>query len=176
MHANLNPVRALVLAAALFGGTAPALAQDAAAVRPAETTATYQDWLMRCVTPADQPQICEVVQTLQIEGQGVVASIAVGRATPDSPLLIVIQVPQGVWLPAGITLKVSEAADPLLLDYKRCAQICIAEATLDAVDVDGMKAAMAAGSFTFQDGAQRDVALPVSFNGFSAALDASLQP
>jgi len=176
MYARLKLVRALLLAAALVGSGAPALAQDAATVQPAESTATYGDWLMRCVAPADQPRTCEVAQTLQIEGQGVVATIAVGRATTDSPLLIVIQVPQGVWLPSDITLKVAEAGEPLLLEYKRCAQICIAEATLDAAVVDSMKAAVAAGSFTFKDGAQREVSLPVSFNGFGAALDASLQP
>jgi len=176
MYANSKLVRALLLAAALLGSGAPALAQDAAPVQPAETTATYQDWLMRCVAPADQPRTCEVVQTLQMEGQGVVATIAVGRATTDSPLLVVIQVPQGVWLPSGITLKIAKDGEPLLLEYKRCGQICIAEATLDAAVVDSMKAAVEAGGFTFQDGAQREVALPVSFNGFSSALDASLQP
>ena len=176
MHASFNLVRALVLTCALVGSGASAWAQDAAAVQPAETTATYQDWLMRCVTPADQPQICEVVQKLQLEGQGVIATIAVGRAAPDSPLLIVIQVPQGVWLPADIALRIEAAGDPLLLEYKRCGQVCVAEATLDADVIEAMKAAIEPGSFTFQDGAQRDVALPVSFNGFSAALEASLQP
>lgn len=176
MSASFNLICALVLTSALLGGAAPAWAQDAAAVQPAETTATYQDWLMRCVAQPDQPRTCEVVQKLQLEGQGVIATIAVGRATADSPLLIVIQVPQGVWLPADITLKVSEPADPLLLDYKRCGQVCVAEATLDAEDIERMKAATEPGSFTFQDGTQRAVALPVSFDGFSAALDASLQP
>lgn len=176
MPARPTLLRALVLTSVLLGSAAPALAQDAAPVQPAQTTATYQDWLMRCVAQADQPRICEIVQTLQLEGQGVVATIAVGRANADSPMLIVIQVPQGVWLPADVTLKVSEAAEPLRLDYKRCAQVCVAEATLEPAVVDAMKAATEQGSFTFQDGAQRDVALPVSFTGFSAALDASLQP
>lgn len=145
-------------------------------MQPAETTATYQDWVMRCVTSADQPRTCEVVQSLEMEGQGVVATIAVGRATAESPFLIVIQVPQGVWLPSDIMVKVAETGEPLRLEYKRCAQICIAEATLDAAAVDAMKAAVDAGSFTFQDGTQREVSLPLSFNGFGAALDASLQP
>lgn len=176
MFARLKLARALLLAAALASGGVPALAQDASAVQPAETTATYGDWLMRCVAPAEQPRACEVVQTLQIEGQGVVASIAVGRAVTDAPLLIVIQVPQGVWLPGGMTLRIAEGGEPLLLEYKRCAQICVAEATLEAAVVERMKAAVAAGSFAFKDGAQREVSLPVSFKGFSAALEASLQP
>ncbi|MDQ0349207.1 invasion associated locus B family protein [Ancylobacter vacuolatus] len=203
MHASLNFVGAALLAGVLVGGPAQAQTPTAtapvtqpvqprpaapAAVRPApaaaaadpsqpaETTATYQDWQMRCVTPADQPRACEVIQKLQVQGQGLVATIAVGRADPKSPMLIVIQVPQGVWLPSGITLKVGANGKPLPLEYKRCAQVCVAEATLDAATVQSMKTAAEAGSFIFQDGAQRDVALPVSFKGFAPALDASLKP
>lgn len=204
MYASLKLVGAVLLAGALVGGPAqaqqtpattspvpqttqprpaaarpapaatPAPAADAA--QPAETTATYQDWLMRCVTPADQPRACEVIQKLQVQGQGLVATIAVGRADPKSPMLIVIQVPQGVWLPAGMTLKIGENGKPLALEYKRCAQVCVAEATLEAATVQSMKSTADAGSFTFQDGAQRDVTLPVSFKGFAPALDASLKP
>lgn len=152
MPASLNLVRALALTVALVGSAAPAWAQDAAAVQPAQTTATYQDWLMRCVAQPDQPRTCEVVQKLQIEGQGVIATIAVGRANADSPLLIVIQLPQGVWLPADVSLKVAETAEPLSLEYKRCGEVCVAEATLEAAVIDSMKAATEPGSFTFQDG------------------------
>lgn len=42
--------------------------------------------------------------------------------------------------------------------------------------VQSMKSSAEAGSFTFQDGAQRPVSLPVSFKGFAPALDASLKP
>lgn len=177
MHAHPTRAGALLLGSLLAAG--PAAAQQAPAADaspPTETTATYQDWLMRCVAPAGQPRACEVVQNLQIEGQGPVASIAIGRTGPDEPVIIVIQVPQGVWLPGGMTLKVGEKGQPLPLEYKRCAQACVAEATLDAAAVEAMKATTETGSFTFKDGAQRDVTLPVSFRGFSAALDASLAP
>ncbi|KKB07434.1 invasion associated locus B family protein [Devosia chinhatensis] len=176
MSVSLKRFCTLFLSVVLAGSGAPSLAQDATIVQPGETTASYQDWLMRCVAQADQNRACEVVQTLQIEGQGVVATISVGRATTDSPMLIVIQVPQGVWLPSDITLKIAEDSEPLLLEYRRCLQVCIAQATLDATVLDSMKAAVEAGSFTFQDGAQREVSLPISFSGFSAALDASIQP
>jgi len=177
MQAHLKHAGAILVGGLLAAGSAAAQQAPAAdATPPTETTATYQDWLMRCIAPADQVRACEVVQNLQIEGQGPVASIAVGRTGPDKPLLIVIQVPQGVWLPGGMTLKVGEKGQPLPLEYKRCAQACVAEATLDAEAVKAMKATTETGSFTFKDGAQRDVTLPVSFRGFSAALDASLAP
>ncbi|OYW97351.1 MAG: invasion-associated locus B family protein, partial [Rhizobiales bacterium 32-66-8] len=82
----------------------------------------------------------------------------------------------GVWLPAGLTLQIGEKGKPLPLEYKRCAQVCIAEAQLDAAMVQTMKTTTEMGSFTFQDGAQRPVTLPVSFKGFAPALDASLKP
>jgi invasion protein IalB len=111
MQASPKRARALLLAGLLASG--PAAAQQAPAAKaeatpPTETTATYQDWLMRCVAPAGQPRTCEVVQNLQIEGQGIVAVIAIGRAGPDSPLIIVIQVPQGVWLPGGMALEIGQ--------------------------------------------------------------------
>ncbi|WP_425107253.1 invasion associated locus B family protein [Ancylobacter sp.] len=206
MHASLKMLGAALMAGALIAGpaqaqqtttapapaqatqprpAAPAAARPAApapaaaagdASQPAETTATYQDWLMRCVTPADQPRACEVIQKLQVQGQGLVATIAVGRADPKSPMIILIQVPQGVWLPAGMSLKIGENGKELDLEYKRCAQVCVAEAQLDAALVQTMKTTAEAGSFTFQDGAQRPVTLPVSFKGFAPALDASLKP
>ncbi|WP_018386891.1 invasion associated locus B family protein [Ancylobacter sp. FA202] len=162
---------------------APATARPAAPAataadpsQPAETTATYQDWQMRCVTSDEKVRACEVLQKLQIQGQGLVATIAVGRADPKSPMIILIQVPQGVWLPAGMTLQIGENGKLVELEYKRCAQVCIAEAQLDAATVQSMKSSAEAGSFTFQDGAQRPVTLPVSFKGFAPALDASLKP
>ena len=144
--------------------------------QPAETTATYQDWQMRCVTSDEKTRACEVLQKLQIQGQGLVATIAVGRADAKSPMILLIQVPQGVWLPAGMTLQVGENGKVVELEYKRCAQVCAAEAQLDAATVQSMKSSAGAGSFTFQDGAQRPVTLPVSFKGFAPALDASLKP
>ncbi|WP_421700462.1 invasion associated locus B family protein [Ancylobacter sp.] len=205
MHASLKMLSAALMAGALIAGpakaqqtttaptpaqatqprpaapaaarpAAPAPAAAAGDAQPAETTATYQDWLMRCVTPADQPRACEVIQKLQVQGQGLVATIAVGRADPKSPMIILIQVPQGVWLPAGISLKIGENGKEIDLEYKRCAQVCVAEAQLDAALVQAMKTTAEAGSFTFQDGAQRPVTLPISFKGFAPALDASLKP
>lgn len=144
--------------------------------QPGATTATYQDWLMRCVTQADKARTCEVVQNLQVQGQGVIASIAVGRPDPKASMSLVIQLPQGVWLPAGVKFQVSEKAKPLQLDYKRCVQSCIAEVQLDATSVQALKSATEPGSFTFEDGARKSVTLPVSFKGFGPALDASLKP
>lgn len=189
MHASLKLVGAALLAAGIMSGTAqaqqgqPAQSRPAAPApaaadpnQPAATTATYQDWLVRCVTQAETGRVCEVVQNLQMQGQGLVASIAVGRTDPKAPMSLVIQVPQGVWLPTGVKFLISEKSKPLALEYKKCAQACVAEVQLDAATVQAMKTATENGSFTFDDGAKRAVSLPISFKGFAPALDASLKP
>ncbi|MDQ0345601.1 invasion protein IalB [Ancylobacter vacuolatus] len=150
-------------------------ASASAAARPGLTTATYQDWVVRCVA-GDNGRICEVVQNIQAQGQGLIASVAVGRADAKAPLRLVVQLPAGVWLPAGVKVQVSEKAKPLQLAFTRCPQGCFAEAELDAATVQALRAATEGGSFSFEDGARRPVMLPLSFKGFASALDASLKP
>lgn len=187
MHASLKLAGTALLTGMLLcsgahaqqaqsGPSRPSATAPAAPTQPAETTATYQDWVMRCISPADKPRTCEIVQNLQIKGKGVVASIAVGRTEPKAPIIIVIQVPQGVWLPTGIKFQIGEGTNPLHLEYKRCVQVCGAETQLDAAMLGRMKSATENGNFSFDDGTRHTVSLPVSFKGFAAALDASLKP
>ncbi|TCK30415.1 invasion protein IalB [Ancylobacter aquaticus] len=172
-----------LMLAALLGGLGLAGAASAqqpaaappAAARPGLTTATYEDWVVRCVA-SDKGRTCEVVQNIQAQGQGLIASVAVGRADAKAPLRLVVQLPAGVWLPAGVKVQVSAKAKPLALVFTRCPQGCFAETELDAASVQALKAASEAGSFSFEDGARRPVTLPLSFKGFAAALDASLKP
>lgn len=174
--------RFFVLATVLagLGLTGAASAQQPAApapgaVRPGLTTATYQDWVVRCVAN-DTGRICEVVQNIQAQGQGLIASVAIGRADAKAPLRLVMQLPAGVWLPAGVKVQISEKAKPVPLIYTRCAQGCFAEAELDAAALQALKTATEGGSFSFEDGTRRQATLPLSFKGFTAALDASLKP
>ena len=57
---------------------APAVSTD-----PAQTTASYGDWVLRCVRTGDGgtgPRVCEVVQTMVVQGQTQpVAQIAIGN-------------------------------------------------------------------------------------------------
>lgn len=147
-----------------------------ASLQPEGTTATYQDWLLRCAVSAEKVRACEIVQNLQAQGQqGLVASVALGKIDPKGPLRLVVQVPPGVWLPAGVKVQISERAKPLQLEYKRCPQGCFAELELDAAAVQALRSATDAGSFTFEDGARRPITLPLSFKGFVPALGASLK-
>ncbi|WP_341991150.1 invasion associated locus B family protein [Azorhizobium sp. AG788] len=141
---------------------------------PQTTTATYQDWLVRCASPEGQPKACEVAQTFQAQGgQGAIAQIALGRATKTDPMRLIVELPPGVRLPAGVTVQTSEKASPLTLAFQTCPRSCFAELELKPDQVQALRSASGPGVLTFEDGSRRKVQLPVSFNGFAAALDAS---
>jgi len=155
---------------------AQAPAAPAASSQPEMTTATYQDWLMRCASPAGKPKVCEIAQTIQMEGQnGPVAVLAIGKVEADDPLRLTIQLASGVWLPAGVKLQYNEKSPPVELEFKRCLQGCFAEVELDKALEQGLRTATGPGSITFESGARQPVTLQISFKGLPAALDASLK-
>lgn len=175
----MKSLRGLIAGAlvALGGMTGQIQAQEpVAGVQPEITTATYQDWLVRCMAAAEATRLCEVVQNLEVQGQGLVATVALGKIAADGELRLVVQVPAGVWLPGGVSFAIAEDSEPLKLQYTRCLQGCFAELELDAATVEAMRSATVQGSFSFEDGARRPVKLPVSFKGLAPALDASLKP
>ncbi len=184
--ASSRPRAALVMAAicgpALLatGLAGSAWAQPAAADKPPApqtTTATYQDWVVRCEAPADKPKVCEIAQGIQARAdQGLIAQVVVGRPSKADPVRLIVELPPGVWLPAGAVLQAGEKASPLALTFKTCPRACFADMELKPEQVQALKGATGSGTLTFEDGARQKVQLPVSFNGFSAALDASLAP
>ncbi|MFG1461260.1 invasion associated locus B family protein [Xanthobacter sp. DSM 24535] len=154
---------------------APAAAAPATDDSPSRTTATYEDWVVRCERPEGAPaKVCEVSQTLQIgdKQQGLMAQIAFGRLKPDAPLLMVLQLPAGVWLPAGTRFTYDEKAKPVAAAYKFCIRACIADVELSAADATALGNAKGSGKVEFLDRAQSPISLPISFNGLSAALAA----
>ncbi|HML07337.1 MAG TPA: invasion associated locus B family protein [Xanthobacteraceae bacterium] len=161
MHRLISWIICLLLAA---GG--PALAQV-----PRLTTATYDDWTVRCQLHA-AVKSCEVEQTSQVQGQPV-SQVAIGRPTKSDPVRIVFQVPINVWLPAGVTLVMDEKDPGISATFKRCVgNGCFADADLKDDVVKKLRARTENGKLLFKDAAQRDVTIPVSFKGFGAAFDA----
>ncbi len=161
-------------------GGAPILSGTPEGGDPQVTTATYQDWLVRCVTPPTGAKICEATQTIQVQGQagqpsGPIAVLAMGRLAADGPLRVAVQLPAGVWLPAGAKLQASDKAKPAPLEFKRCLQGCFAELEADKDLELALRTATGTGTLSFEDGARRAVNVPFSFRGFTAALDAALK-
>ena len=115
-------------AAALIAGLGTAAAQQAqpaqSAPTPQLTTATYEDWIVRCESRAGPPpqKNCEMVQFTQVQGQaGVLTQIAIGRPNKGDPVKVVIQVPINVWLPTGVRLALNDKDKTALNGaFKRC--------------------------------------------------------
>jgi invasion protein IalB len=152
-------------------------ASPPATAAPQQTTATYEDWIVRCETqPGPPPQkFCEMVQFTQMKGQGggVISQIAIGRPVKGQPVKLVIQLPIGVWLPTGIKLTVGAKDPGLLTTFKRCLlSACFADAEIKDDVIRRFRTATEAGQIQFKDGNQKDGSLPVSFKGFGTAFDA----
>jgi invasion protein IalB len=171
----------LLTGLALFGlpgiAVAQAPAPPPAQSAPQQTTATYEDWIVRCETqPGPPPQkFCEMVQFTQMKGQGggVISQIAIGRPVKGQPVKLVIQLPIGVWLPTGIKLAVGAKDPGLLTTFKRCIPAaCFADAEIKDDTIRKFRTATEAGQIQFKDGNQKDGTLPVSFKGFGTAFDA----
>ena len=147
-----------------------AFAAPVSAQAPQHTTATYEDWTVRCDMTASV-KTCDLVQSTQVQGQAV-SQIAIARAGKTEPLRIVIQVPINVWLPAGVRLATDKEADLVPATFKRClGGGCFADAELKDDAVKKMRSQTENGKLLFKDAAQKDVALPVSFKGFAVAFD-----
>lgn len=166
---------AALSAAICLAFPAAANAQDAAT--PQTTTATYQAWTLRCDNAVGTPprRICEVAQTIMgQDGKSALAQIVIGRPDPTKPLKLIVQLPNGVWLPSNAILALDDKT-AVTATYKRCVQLCFADADIDDATADALKARKDPAKLLFADGAQRIVELPVSLDGFAAALAEGLR-
>lgn len=164
----------LAAATAMLLPSLPAAAQDST-LAPQATTATYRDWTVRCDHLPETPprRVCEVVQAVRAnDGQAVLAQIVIGQPAPDQPTKLIVQLPAGVWLPANVTLT-APSGESATATFTRCMQLCVADADIAQPIVDALKAATEPAKLTFQDGSRRPIELPISLNGFTAAINAA---
>jgi invasion protein IalB len=138
---------------------------------PQHTTATYDDWTVRCDMTSALKK-CDLVQTTQAQGQAV-SLIAVGRPSKTEPLRVIFQVPINVWLPSGVRLATDKGSDLVSATFKRCLDGgCLADAELKDDVVKKLRSETENGKLLYIDAAQKEMALPVSFRGFAVAFDA----
>lgn len=152
-------------------------AQDASAgLAPSVTTATYSDWTLRCVHDKDsKATLCEVTQTLQMQGQTApVAQIAVGRPAAKAPLRLTIIVPINAAFDKAPQMQVEEQpAQAASLAWRRCANFgCVADVEVKAETLNAWRVAAKSGQILFRNAGNQDVVLPFSFRGLAQALDA----
>lgn len=173
---------AVFLAGAALAG--PAFAQAPAAAPapagPTQTTATYGDWTLRCVSPpagAGGARTCEVVQTLSIRPQPQaaaqpVAQVALGSVAKGQPLQLTVVLPVAVSIARTPQLKAGETV-LLTLVWRRCLPAgCFADVVPTAEQLRTLRARTANLQLAFQDAANQDQALTVLPKGLTASLDA----
>lgn len=161
--------RPLIAIALLLAGSGIAGAQSKS---PQMTTATYDDWTVRCEV-RDTATSCEMSQSMQIKGQAQpVSQIAIGRLTKTDPLKIVFQVPINIWFQDNIALVIDESTTAVKANFTRCIPMgCFAEADLKDDLISKLGKADKGGRLEFSDAGRQKIAIPVSFKGFSAAYE-----
>ena len=149
---------------------------------PATTTASYGDWTVRCesLQVSGKPRrICEVVQTMQVQGQQApVAQVAFGRPEGSTDLHLIAVVPVNVQFPSTVRVGSDDKdTHPLELVWRRCLPGgCFADAVASDDVLGRWRPLTTQGRLQFKDAAGRDAVLPLSFRGLAQALDALPKP
>lgn len=190
---GLSALAGAALAASLVSGAAMAQTKPAdpkaapAATGPTATTATYGDWVVRCAVPpgkTDAEKVCETAEGIQVQGrEGLLAQVVFGRLSKDAPWRLIIQLPNGVFIPEGATFFLTADAKQdddsnagIKATFKRCTEACFADVELTADQMADLKAAKGPGRIEFVDGNRQRIAIPISFAGLPGALDAAANP
>lgn len=164
----------LVVGSVTFGllvpaafGLAPVLGQDAA-TQP--TPPPPAPWGARCASESrGAVPDCVVEQRVVMSNTGQLLVAVSIRIPPDTkePVML-IQTPFGLHLPAGLKLAIDDAAIATLPLQTCDSNGCYAAQVVSA-DLLGSLRRGNNLTVTFQDTAKRDIAVPVSLNGFTVA-------
>ena len=155
----------------------PAAKSSAVPGEPAMTTATYGDWTLRCqrVGEGDNAaKVCEVAQTIQIQGQQApIAQVAIGHAPPKG-LHATIVLPTNISLPSVVHLGGDDPKEKSLdLAWTRCLPGgCYADAMAPDDLVASWRAASKPLTLKFVAANGQKIEFPLSVRGLPQALDA----
>ena len=155
---------------------APAAKPATVSAEPAMTTATYGDWLLRCQRPAEgdnAAKICEVVQTIRVQGQQApIALFGIGRQG-NKTLHATVVLPTNIALPSVVRVGSADGKKILDLNWTRCLPGgCYADAVLPDDLLAAWRAETEARTLKFASAGGKDVELPLSLHGLPQALDA----
>lgn len=134
---------------------------------------TFRDWRMVCerATGAKHDQ-CYAVQNLVLKKtQQRLLNIAVGHLAANGKTAAIVTFPLGISLPPGVAIKIDDGK-PIRFAIERChAAGCVGALALDAKTLAMLKAGKQA-KVSFRDPTRREIVVPVSLNGFTAAFKA----
>lgn len=139
-----------------------------------EGTTSYQDWGYKCEKPEGlDKEICYIFQRVtNKENNKRISDITIAYPQVGDKPIMVITLPLGVLLPAGIQLRIDEGEEAARAPYIVCiTEGCQARVTLD----EKLTSAMKGGKLlrvAFLIPPQKELAFPVSLNGFTSAIGA----
>jgi invasion protein IalB len=147
------------------------LAQAPGAQPPAAQGQPQPGWVSRCMSDARQTQVdCAVEQTAVVTNTGQLVAAIVVRVPHDTrqPTMM-IHVPVGLYLPAGVNIQVDESK-PLQFVLQTCdLKGCYAGAPLPADMLAAMKAGKKLG-VTFQNLQKENITVPLPLENFAEAF------
>lgn len=163
------------------GPKAPlAESKSGAAQGPQHTVQTFGDWSVRCdIRYGNSPQkICDLAQLFSAKGGGAppVAQLMIERHNKKEPMRMVLQLQANAFMTPGVNFVYDDKQPALSLAFSRCfPNACFASGPLAEDIARGLRSQTGAARIEFKDGSERDVAVPVSLNGFATAFDVWLK-
>lgn len=170
---SVSPPRRLAPSCLLAAG----LALTVPALGAPQDGARFKDWGTRCeALPEGKGQLCHIYQTVSVQDkdktkeQPLLSVAVLYPPGKDGPVAL-FTVPLGVLLPAGVGLQVDEG-ETTRFGYELCMpQGCRAGLELKPELVEALKKGKQAKVIVV-DAKRRSAGIPVSLQGFTAALDA----
>jgi invasion protein IalB len=143
---------------------------------PQQTTATYGDWILQCVTPSGSAtENCDMVQITQVQGKPF-SRLAMTKPEKGQPPKLVVQVPVNVTFATEVRVQSAEEDQGLSSPFATCTPNgCFALFDLKDDAMKKFRGAAANGAMSFADSTGRPIKIPVSFNGFAQAFEALLK-
>ena len=140
-----------------------------------QTTATYEDWTVRCVASGKPPKkVCDLEQLSHLKGtERPFSRIEISRPAKGQPLRLLVQVPVNVSLATGVRVQVDGRDWGLAGPFRRCLLAgCFATIALKDGVLKTFGATKAPVRIVYANAAKAKVAIPLSLKGFSQAFDA----
>lgn len=154
----------LAVAVAVLAGPAAAQPSDGQ---------IFEDWRLRCGKADDATPPCHIFQTVVVSQTGQPFLYVAAGYPPEGaggPTLF-LTLPLGIHLPTGVSLTV-DRGQPVAVPVVHCDRDgCHAQLALDRRLIQSLQAGLVA-QVGFQDGVGQAITVPVSLNGFTAALKA----
>ncbi len=174
-HRLMAFIAALVLAITSTTSWAQTTDGEAALQQPqADISAEYEDWVVRCQPASDEAfgagELCEMYQQVSEQNsQQTVLEVVIGYPQGADQPIALFNLPLGIRLPPGVALSV-DSNDALNFPIQICLRSgCRANIALSE-DLTNQLQAGNQAQLTVADPQGREIQLPLSLLGFSAAL------